>query len=128
MESEYQGHDGNYGEQAAPDAAPMIDAMLRTLNREAESERAVDRVPDPEIRKKSWHVSGHRFAVGDIATVGGFLGSPREACRICRLLPADTSDLAELQYRIKALSSGHERVVKESQLFVRPKGATDRNW
>ncbi len=58
----------------------------------------------------------HRFKVGKtvrFAPRGPERSTPAGQYEIVRLLPADGDDY---QYRIKSLTDGHERVVKESQL------------
>jgi hypothetical protein len=58
----------------------------------------------------------HKFTVGQVVNfLPGPLDRnvPRGKYKVQRLLPSETADL---QYRVKHATDGHERVVSESQL------------
>jgi hypothetical protein len=60
----------------------------------------------------------HRFATGDVVvykTDNKFVDAPRGDYKITRLLPLAGSGI---QYRIKHVFDGHERVVNETDLSV----------
>ena len=63
----------------------------------------------------------HKYKVGQRVTLVGrsLDGAYDEKCEISKLLPAETSDRADMQYRIKDIKTGRERIVKESQLAAR---------
>lgn len=67
----------------------------------------------------------HKYKVGQRVTLVGrsLDGAFDQKCEISKLLPAETSDRADMQYRIKDVKSGRERIVKESQLASRPADA-----
>jgi hypothetical protein len=73
--------------------------------------------PAPERhRKRGVWEEKHKFAVGQTlhfspSTFEGATG--KGFYRVVRLLPAESGDN---QYRLKSVSDGHERVVRESQL------------
>lgn len=59
----------------------------------------------------------HKYRVGDMVTMSASvlrpLAGPQEF-EVLRLLPERDG---ELQYRVKTAGEGHERVVRESELF-----------
>ncbi|MEJ0045731.1 MAG: hypothetical protein WDN04_06110 [Rhodospirillales bacterium] len=60
----------------------------------------------------------HKYTVGQVVQflTGPQDGNiPRGRYKVQRLLPSETRDM---QYRVKHLVDGHERVVRESQLAV----------
>ena len=64
----------------------------------------------------------HKFKVGQLVDFApsrpGVATSGRQY-EIVRLLPADSTDSGELQYRVKSKSETFERVAKESELSRR---------
>ncbi len=60
--------------------------------------------------------SSHKYTIGQVVQflTGPQDGNiPRGRYKVQRLLPSETRDL---QYRVKHMVDGHERVVRESQL------------
>lgn len=58
----------------------------------------------------------HKYKIGQVVSFSpGLLGGAAPAGRyeITRLLPSETADW---QYRVKSVTDGHERVVRESQI------------
>jgi len=65
-------------------------------------------------------MSQHKFSIGQtIELLAGSRDSniPRGRYKIQKLLPSETRDL---QYRVKHVLDGHERVVRESQFASDP--------
>ena len=64
----------------------------------------------------------HKFKVGQLVEFAssrpGVTTSGRQY-EIVRLLPADSHDSGDLQYRVKSKSEGFERVARESELSRR---------
>lgn len=58
----------------------------------------------------------HKFSVGQVveARTGPFIATPAGAYEITRLLPPTGMSN---QYRMKSLKTGHERVVREEDIF-----------
>jgi hypothetical protein len=58
----------------------------------------------------------HKYGVGETVVFRPMrmsFGPPSVACTVVRHLPSDGTDL---QYRVKAIAEGQERVVRESEL------------
>ena len=58
----------------------------------------------------------HKYGVGETVVFRPMrvtYGAPALPCKVVRLLPSDGVDL---QYRVKAIAEGQERVVRESEL------------
>jgi hypothetical protein len=64
----------------------------------------------------------HKFKVGQVVDYTPLRLGGQSASRqyeVVRLLPADSADSGELQYRVKSKSEMFERVAKESELSRR---------
>jgi hypothetical protein len=64
----------------------------------------------------------HKFKVGQLVDFAPFrtgVATSGRQYEIVRLLPADSTDSGELQYRVKSKSETFERVAKESELSRR---------
>jgi len=64
----------------------------------------------------------HKFKVGQVVDYTPLRLGGQSASRqyeVVRLLPADSTDSGELQYRVKSKSETFERVAKESELSRR---------
>jgi hypothetical protein len=61
-------------------------------------------------------IASHKFKSGQTVHVRGHASPeiPRGSYRVLRILPADAEGN---RYRIKSLSDGHERVVREADLL-----------
>lgn len=70
----------------------------------------------------------HKFAVGqnvDLVPGRGDGNVPRGTYTVMRLLPNDGPDR---EYRVKSVSDGHERVLRESQLRPGAAGTSSLRW
>lgn len=63
-------------------------------------------------------MSMHKFEIGQIvrADAPASSGIPAGSYEIVRQMPSGDAGAPDPQYRVKATTDGHERVVRESQL------------
>ena len=64
----------------------------------------------------------HKFKVGQLVDFAPFRpggATPGRQYEVVRLLPADSHNSGELQYRVKSKSETFERVARESELSRR---------
>jgi hypothetical protein len=62
-------------------------------------------------------MTSHKYEIGRIVRTGGRRNAviPPGAYEIVRQLPSGDAE-CDLQYRVKAVHDGHERIVKESEV------------
>ena len=100
------------GSEIAGDATKRSTPAMRL-------EEAEKRVVAAEAAEKRRQTTGHKFRLGQRVTLVGRSLDGRISdhdFEISKLLPAEIWDGSNRQYRIKGMTSGQERVVKESEL------------
>jgi hypothetical protein len=102
-------------------AADVAGEVTRRSNPAISEEEARQRAAAAEATERRRQVTGHKFRLGERVTLVGrsLDGIVNQDCEVSRLLPPDNTSRGDMQYRVKGVESGQERMVKESQLTGR---------
>jgi hypothetical protein len=71
---------------------------------------------DLQARGQEFHMNGHKFKIGETVEFhpgGSYLAKTRGQYEVVRLLPSEGEGF---QYRVKNITDGHERIVREGQI------------